>query len=109
MTPLRALATAVWTLALLDPAGAGTFRIVNADRPAEFLDVDCPQNPEGHILNWVARNCRPALTATSTASRVVVHGWNSKDKKAFVGEAEGDPDRPIISGTVPNSGGRPPQ
>ena len=53
-------------------------------------------------MSWVAANCH--LTTSAGAPVQQVHGWNPKDKKAIIGKADGDPDRPVVIGTVPNSG-----
>ena len=89
----------------LAPACAEVFQIISAGKDGPFV-VDCPQSPEGRMLNWVATNCRLATSAGASVQQVIVHGWNPKDKEAIVGIAEGaaggDPDRPVIIGTVPN-------
>jgi hypothetical protein len=103
MLTIRVLIAASCALAITAPAAAEVFQIISAGKDGPFV-VDCPQSPEGRALNWVAANCRLTTSAGGPAQQVIVHGWNPKDKKAVVGTADGDPDRPVIMGTVPNAG-----
>lgn len=103
MLTIRMLIAAGCTLAVATPAAAEVFQIISAGKDGPFV-VDCPQSPEGRALSWVAANCRLAAGADAPVEQVIVHGWNPKDKKAIIGKADGDPDRPVVIGTVPNSG-----
>jgi hypothetical protein len=85
MPPTRAVSTFVWTLGLLMPAGAEIYRVVNAERPAEFIDVDCAQSPAGRTFPWVASNYRLAPSAVAPIRKVTVRGWDPQKKEAFVG------------------------
>jgi hypothetical protein len=86
MALIHPLTIAGCMLTLSVPASAEVYRVANADKPAEFLDLDCAQDPTGRNFGWVASNCRLAGAAAAPVSKVTVHGWNPEKKEEIVGK-----------------------
>lgn len=58
IAPIQLVFTAT-AIVTATPASADSYRMIDREKPTEFMLVQCVQTPRNPTLNWISGNCTP--------------------------------------------------